>query len=135
MTDSSEIEIQRRYYAETANRYDSMHLDENDEHFFALSSMVGAIDYLGIQSILDIGSGTGRALQYVKKQRPSNSRRAIWPYKNSGLVNWPSQEEYCTNFHSSLRFLASSALQTPKKRRFRAVSCSSEHREAFAGNC
>ncbi|MBF7730502.1 class I SAM-dependent methyltransferase [Pseudomonas sp. N040] len=70
MTNSDEIETQRRYYAETASRYDSMHLDENDEHFFALSFMVGVIDYLGIQSILDIGSGTGRAVQFLKKIRP-----------------------------------------------------------------
>jgi len=70
MTDPSSIEIQRRYYAETANQYDSMHLEQNDEHFFALSFLVGVIDYLGIRSILDIGSGTGRALQYIKKLRP-----------------------------------------------------------------
>ena len=69
MTNLTEIEIQQRYYAETANQYDSMHLDKNDEHFFALSFMVGAIDYLGIHSILDIGSGTGRAVQYLKNLR------------------------------------------------------------------
>jgi len=66
----SSEEMQRRYYAETANQYDSMHLQENDPHFFALAFMAGAIDYLGIRSILDIGSGTGRAVQYLKRLRP-----------------------------------------------------------------
>lgn len=70
MTNLNEIEIQRSYYAKTAAKYDLMHLDEQDEHFFALSFLASTIDYLGIQSILDIGSGTGRAIQYLKKLRP-----------------------------------------------------------------
>lgn len=81
MTSPGEIEIQRRYYAETANQYDSMHLDGNDEHFFALSFMVGAIDYLGIQSVLDIGSGTGRAIQHLKMVRPELRVVGVEPVK------------------------------------------------------
>jgi ubiquinone/menaquinone biosynthesis C-methylase UbiE len=70
MANLNETEIQRRYYAETATQYDAMHVGEQDEHFFALSFLNGAITYLGIQSILDIGSGTGRAIQYLKKLNP-----------------------------------------------------------------
>lgn len=70
MTSSSEVEIQRSYYTKNASDYDSMHLDSNDEHFFALSFLAGVVDYLGITSILDIGSGTGRALQYLKTRCP-----------------------------------------------------------------
>jgi SAM-dependent methyltransferase len=81
MTNSGEIEKQRRYYAETANKYDSMHLDDKDEHFFALSFMVSAIDYLGIQSVLDIGSGTGRAVQYLKRLRPELRVVGVEPVK------------------------------------------------------
>jgi ubiquinone/menaquinone biosynthesis C-methylase UbiE len=58
-----------------------MHLDEKDEHFFALSFMVGVIDYLGIQSILDIGSGTGRAIQYLKIVRPELRLVGVEPVK------------------------------------------------------
>ena len=65
-----EIAIQRRYYAETAARYDAMHLRENDEHFFALSFLVAAINYLQIRSVLDIGSGTGRAISHIKRTCP-----------------------------------------------------------------
>ena len=75
------IEIQQRYYSETASQYDSMHLCENDEHFFALSFMVAALDYLDIHSILDIGSGTGRAVQYLKKLRPELRVVGIEPVK------------------------------------------------------
>ncbi|MGQ0700534.1 MAG: class I SAM-dependent methyltransferase [Panacagrimonas sp.] len=67
---TNEIEIQRRYYAETAGKYEAMHVNEGDEHFLALSVMLGVIDFLGIKSILDIGSGTGRAVAQIKKARP-----------------------------------------------------------------
>jgi SAM-dependent methyltransferase len=77
----SSEEMQRRYYAETANQYDSMHLQENDPHFFALAFMAGAIDYLGIRSILDIGSGTGRAVQYLKRLRPDLRVVGVEPVK------------------------------------------------------
>lgn len=66
----NEIEIQRRYCAESASKYDSMHLEEQDEHFFALSFLIGAIGFLDIRSVLDIGSGTGRAIHFLKKQCP-----------------------------------------------------------------
>lgn len=67
---SEEIQIQRRYYAETAHKYNDMHVNERDEHFFSLSFMVACLEYFGIQSVLDIGSGTGRALSYIIKRRP-----------------------------------------------------------------
>jgi ubiquinone/menaquinone biosynthesis C-methylase UbiE len=65
-----DIEIQRCYYAETAEKYNEMHVNEKDEHFVALSFMLAVIDYLEIHSILDIGSGTGRAVAYIKEKRP-----------------------------------------------------------------
>ena len=69
---SEEIKIQRDYYSRTASKYDEMHVDTNeqDEHFFALAFLIAALDYFEIQSILDIGSGTGRAIQYIKKKKP-----------------------------------------------------------------
>jgi ubiquinone/menaquinone biosynthesis C-methylase UbiE len=64
----SEVEAQRRYYAETAADYDTMHIDEGDEHFFALSWLSALIGHLGYQSLLDIGSGTGRAIIDLKER-------------------------------------------------------------------
>jgi ubiquinone/menaquinone biosynthesis C-methylase UbiE len=64
------IRIQKDYYAQTADRYDRMHGDENIEHTFALHFMISACKYLGAKSILDIGSGTGRALLGIKAAMP-----------------------------------------------------------------
>jgi len=66
----NEIRIQRAYYADTALRYDEMHVHENDEHSFALRFMTSVLDYLEIKSILDIGCGTGRGLLKIRKEMP-----------------------------------------------------------------
>lgn len=79
MNTTDEIEMQRQYYADTANKYDSMHVSDQDEHFFALCFLVSVIDYLQIKSILDVGSGTGRAIRYLKKIRPELKLVGIEP--------------------------------------------------------
>lgn len=76
---SSDVERQRRYYAGTAHLYDSMHLNKKDEHFLALSFLISSFEYLGIKSVLDIGAGTGRALQYIKEHRPDVMLRGVEP--------------------------------------------------------
>ena len=108
MTSLHEIEIQRQYYAETASQYDSMHLAENVEHFFALSFMIGMIDYLGVHSVLDIGSGTGRAVQHLKKLRPELRIVGIEPVKelreighSKGLAKEDLIDGDATNLHYS----------------------------------
>jgi SAM-dependent methyltransferase len=88
VTDPNEIEIQKRYYAETATQYDSIHLDESDEHFFALSFLVGAIDYLKFRSIFDIGSGTGRAIRYIKSHHPEVRVVGIEPQKELRQIGY-----------------------------------------------
>jgi ubiquinone/menaquinone biosynthesis C-methylase UbiE len=47
-----------------------MHVNKRDGHFFALAFLVATLDHLDISSILDIGSGTGRAIQFIKERRP-----------------------------------------------------------------
>lgn len=74
-----EIEIQRRYYAETATRYDDLHVHELDEHFLSMCVMLSVVDFFGIRSILDIGSGTGRAISQIKKSRPDLIVKGIEP--------------------------------------------------------
>jgi ubiquinone/menaquinone biosynthesis C-methylase UbiE len=69
MDQPKESLIQERYYEATASRYDEMHLGEG-EHQLALHFLVGMLDHLRITSVLDIGSGTGRAVQFIKAQRP-----------------------------------------------------------------
>lgn len=67
---SREIELQRDYYARTANSYEGLHVQEGDEHFFALAWLAALIRYYGFRSVLDVGSGTGRALIYLKNMFP-----------------------------------------------------------------
>lgn len=81
MTHGHEMEFQRRYYVDTAPHYDSMHFHEDDAQFFALSFLVSALDYLGVRSVLDVGSGTGRALRFIKKSRPNLRVAGIEPVR------------------------------------------------------
>lgn len=76
-----EVDIQRQYYAKTAGKYDEWHLNLEDEHYFALSFLMGVIDYLQIESILDIGSGTGRAIAYIKQKKPNIRLVGIEPVR------------------------------------------------------
>ena len=73
------VQIQRDYYADTAHRYDDLHITEDQEHNFALQFMISTIKYLGIRSILDIGSGTGRALFQIKSELPGVTAVGIEP--------------------------------------------------------
>jgi SAM-dependent methyltransferase len=70
MSLEEQIRLQRKYYAETAQDYDAMQLGPQDEHQFALSVLSAMIEYHGIRSVLDVGSGTGRALRYLKARHP-----------------------------------------------------------------
>lgn len=70
MTHENEVRMQRKYYAETANQYDAMQLSTQDEHQFALAILSAMIEFHGIKSVLDVGSGTGRALRYLKARHP-----------------------------------------------------------------
>lgn len=85
---SQEIEIQKHYYANTAHKYNEMHVNEKDEHYFALSFMLSALDYLEINSILDIGSGTGRTLTYIKENRPGLRVIGVEPVKELREVGY-----------------------------------------------
>lgn len=73
------IELQKKYYRETANNYDSMHLDENDEHFMSLHMLSGLIEFYKIRSILDVGAGTGRVAQFLGQKFPDLYIRSIEP--------------------------------------------------------
>lgn len=76
---NSQAEMQKRYYAETAATYEQWHMEEKDEHYFALSVLLGMIDYFEIKSILDVGAGTGRSMLFLKEHRPELIVRGIEP--------------------------------------------------------
>jgi ubiquinone/menaquinone biosynthesis C-methylase UbiE len=66
-----EIAHQRSYYSDTAGRYDDMHVDQRDEHHDALDWLSAIIAARGYTSVLDVGSGTGRAPLYLKGRTPA----------------------------------------------------------------
>jgi ubiquinone/menaquinone biosynthesis C-methylase UbiE len=76
---SNSIDIQRSYYACTAHKYDDLHAAEYDEHSFALHFMISVLEPLGVRSILDVGSGTGRALLRIKETMPNYTAVGIEP--------------------------------------------------------
>ena len=76
-----EVGIQREYYAKTASNYADMHTNENDENSFAMHVMFGAATFLGVKTILDIGSGTGRTLIHAKKNHPQLLVTGVEPVK------------------------------------------------------
>jgi len=80
-TRTCEADIQQRYYAERAHEYNDKHLHRDGEHYFALSLLVAAIEHFGFQSVLDLGSGTGRAPLFIKERRPDITVRGIEPVK------------------------------------------------------
>ncbi len=67
---SSDADIQKDYYAKTADQYNEMHVHAEDEHYFSASFVLGMLDHLKIQSILDVGSGTGRMVGFIQQHRP-----------------------------------------------------------------
>jgi ubiquinone/menaquinone biosynthesis C-methylase UbiE len=73
--------MQRRYYRDTAAKYNKSHVYGKDEHYLALSVMLGVVDFLEVTSILDIGSGTGRAIIQTKRARPDMLVRGIEPVR------------------------------------------------------
>lgn len=72
-----EITIQRQYYANTAQNYDTMH--NEPEHVLALYLLAGYVDFYNIKSILDVGAGTGTTLLWLKKRFPELTVVGIEP--------------------------------------------------------
>lgn len=72
--------MQRQYFADVSHLYDARVEDEY-EHRFASSFLLSAIDHFGYQSVLDVGSGTGRALSWLRDGRPHLHVLGIEPVK------------------------------------------------------
>jgi ubiquinone/menaquinone biosynthesis C-methylase UbiE len=79
MAEKNEVQVQRAYYARTAQEYDEMHVRDDDEHGFALSFLIAAVEQFGIKSILDVGCGTGRGLLRIKQAIPGIAAVGIEP--------------------------------------------------------
>jgi ubiquinone/menaquinone biosynthesis C-methylase UbiE len=68
---SSETNQQRAYYSRTAHHYDAMHLHPVDEHGKALNGFMGLAEvFAPVDSVLDVGAGTGRAIEKLRTRWP-----------------------------------------------------------------
>lgn len=59
------VREQRRYYAETASRYDSMHAHEGVDDNAGMHILFSVLRALDVRSVLDVGSATGRGLPHL----------------------------------------------------------------------
>lgn len=103
----TEVEIQRQYYRDIAGTYNDTCVHEKDEHYFALSFLLSAVDYLEAKSILDVGSGTGRAVTYIKQRRPDISIVGVEPVeelRNIGYANGLSRSDLIDGDATQLQF-------------------------------
>jgi ubiquinone/menaquinone biosynthesis C-methylase UbiE len=64
------IELQRQYYTDTAARYDCMHAHEGSTDPWVAKFVQAMIGMLGIASVLDVGTGTGRGMRELKETLP-----------------------------------------------------------------
>lgn len=64
------VAMQRRYYAETAPRYDVMHAHEAGDDAWNLTLVAALLGAIGVQSVLDVGTGTGLGLRRLRDQMP-----------------------------------------------------------------
>ncbi len=62
--------LQQEYYQKTASKYHETHVIVGDEHYISLSYISALIKTLSITSVLDIGCGTGRGVEYIQKLNP-----------------------------------------------------------------
>jgi len=72
-----EVARQHAYYEATANGYDAAHVER--EHVVALHLLASYIELAGIQSVLDVGAGTGRAMRFLKARFPDILVKGIEP--------------------------------------------------------
>jgi ubiquinone/menaquinone biosynthesis C-methylase UbiE len=56
--------VQANYYKQTANRYDESHSSEWNQIHAALKFVDGLSSAWGLNTLLDVGAGTGRALRF-----------------------------------------------------------------------
>lgn len=99
--------LQRAYYAETAHKYDEFHKHDRDAHGLGLAYMMAMIEFLGIGSVLDIGSGTGFILLKLKEKMPKIRVLGVEPSMELRAIGYDkglTQTELVDGDATSLKF-------------------------------
>ena len=61
--------LQRAYYERTASAYDGLHTSrQDDEHYVALDFIDSLCDRLRLETLLDVGAGTGRGVRFLRER-------------------------------------------------------------------
>jgi ubiquinone/menaquinone biosynthesis C-methylase UbiE len=68
--DDDAVAVQRRYYTDTASRYESMHAREGDDDPWNLRLVCALLRFIDAQSVLDVGAGTGRGVRHLQAALP-----------------------------------------------------------------
>jgi ubiquinone/menaquinone biosynthesis C-methylase UbiE len=67
---TSPEKLQQAYYERMASNYDDMHTScEIDEHYAALEFIDLLCDRFHLESLLDVGAGTGRGVRFLLNRR------------------------------------------------------------------
>ncbi|HKW58089.1 MAG TPA: class I SAM-dependent methyltransferase [Candidatus Acidoferrum sp.] len=82
--------IQRKYYADTAGRYDEMHAHEGVADPLNMQMVQAILRMIDARSVLDVGTATGRGLRALKNAVPSAFVCGIEPV--AGLVRQAVRE-------------------------------------------
>jgi len=101
------VAIQREYYRATASQYEQMREAEAEASELALTVMTSMIGYLGAQSVLDVGAGTGSGLLLIKKTHPEVQVIGIEPsihLRQQGYAKGLSPKELIDGDGSCLAF-------------------------------
>jgi len=64
------VELQRRYYTETASRYGQMHAHEGAADAFANKVFRSILTMVGARSVLDVGTANGKTLHEMRESFP-----------------------------------------------------------------
>lgn len=80
--EQEEVKKQRSYYAKTAAHYDdACCFDPNDEHHFACAALSGLLRHYKVETVLDVGCGTGRAIDRLQRHHPGITFTGLEPVK------------------------------------------------------
>jgi ubiquinone/menaquinone biosynthesis C-methylase UbiE len=74
-------EIQHEFYTSTAERYEEMHVTAGDEHYVALEFISALVDGHRYESILDVGTGTGRGVKHFMERHSGIQVSGVEPVR------------------------------------------------------